>query len=199
LPLVVLLCAVAWAEEGPPPTDAVKLEGSARLAKAEYDAAVKRAKAVYDQAVAATNRVYQEKLRAAVKEAMQAGNLEQANAINAELRALVSRTPDRGKTNAVSDASAVPLASAGPVEFVGRWVSREGPLNVFPDKTTRENNGTVVGSWKIEDGKLVVTWKTGWRSIVSKAKDGYLVTAYRPGSEVADHTDPIRRLPVRSP
>jgi len=113
-------------EPAPPPANVVALTGAALTARSEREAGLKSASAAFERDVAAAQKVYQEKLKTALKDAMQAGRLEQANAIDTELKALAnSAPPDPTKKVAATTADRKkPLSFADDpftARFVGAW------------------------------------------------------------------------------
>jgi hypothetical protein len=114
---LVFACA-AFAADATQPAEPTS--PAAKQAKAEYDAAVKKA----EDELAAARKAYLEKLDAALKQVMQAGDLEEANRIDALRRSV--RNPPVANANAAGGPAKAAAQGQKPGWIVGRITDARG-------------------------------------------------------------------------
>lgn len=81
-------------------------------------------------------------------------------------------------------------ACSGPTEssFAGKWKVADTAGTPFEitlgdnKSATANRSGEVMeGTWKVENGAAIITWKDGWTTKIAKDGDGYTKTAWNKG------------------
>lgn len=177
------LCLVAFAgatwAAGEAPADRPK-SPQATAALWKRDKAVDEAERAYREALLAAEREAVDDLKAAQATAMKAGNLPEANAIDAEVKAAQARVAELQK----------PRPKAGDLrDYVGRvrafrygrvGVDKdEHPLELLPDGTIGKGNAVLERRWRVEraaDGgeELVISGDKGDIAKLRLQPDGTL-------------------------
>ena len=86
-------------------------------------------------------------------------------------------------------------ACSGPTsdEFAGKW--KVADTAGTPFEITLGDNGSATadrsgeameGTWKKENGAVVISWKDGWTTKIAKEGDAYKKTAWSTGLSMAD-------------
>jgi len=78
----------------------------------------------------------------------------------------------------------------GREEYIGNWRVADGQGKIF--FITLHENGTSTstwkkgdkGTWKIEQGKAIVTWDSGWTDILYNEEGIFLKTSYPPNAPI---------------
>jgi hypothetical protein len=158
-------------EPAPPPTNVVELTGAAQTARSEREAGLKSAGAAFERDVATAQKVYQEKLKTALKEAMQAGRLEQANAIDTELKALATSAPPDPSTVSVGVPKPAPVQPPPPdnsarlekillshdwdfIHDLNDPIRYRRSVRFGPGGRLLRGGNDTEASWRIVDGKM---------------------------------------------
>ena len=78
-------------------------------------------------------------------------------------------------------------------EYEGRWELKDTSGKAFevwlhPDGTAdgTHNDAMKHGTWSEEAGDAVIHWSTGWTTRIARDGQGYVKTAYKPGTTPAD-------------
>lgn len=60
--------------------------------------------------------------------------------------------------------------------------------NLDKDGTASGTHGTAMkhGTWKEENGAVVIHWNTGWTTRIEKKGNKYVKTAFKPGASLTD-------------
>ena len=78
-------------------------------------------------------------------------------------------------------------------EYEGKWLLNDTHGKPFEavfskDGTASGTHGDAMkhGTWKEENGAIVILWKTGWTTRIEKKGDKYVKTAFKPGALLTD-------------
>lgn len=78
-------------------------------------------------------------------------------------------------------------------EFDGVWTlddtgGKPFTATLSADGTASGTHNTSLkhGTWKEDNGTAVISWTTGWTTIISKQGDKYVKAAYKPGIKLTD-------------
>ena len=78
-------------------------------------------------------------------------------------------------------------------EYEGKWLLNDTNGKPFEaifskDGTASGTHGDAMkhGTWKEENGAIVIHWKTGWTTRIEKKGDKYVKTAFKPGALLTD-------------
>ncbi|HEY8096467.1 MAG TPA: hypothetical protein VIE91_01305 [Methylophilaceae bacterium] len=78
-------------------------------------------------------------------------------------------------------------------EYEGSWLLDDSHGKPFEatlskDGTASGTHGNAMkhGTWKEENGAVVIHWNTGWTTRIAKDGDKYVKTAFKPGSSLTD-------------
>lgn len=82
-------------------------------------------------------------------------------------------------------------AAAG--QYEGSWTLEDSSgkpfqANINKDGTASGTHGNAMkhGTWKEENGAVVIHWDTGWTTRIEKKGDKYVKTAFKPGASTSD-------------
>lgn len=83
------------------------------------------------------------------------------------------------------------IAFAG--EFDGTWLLSDthgGPykatLSLDGKASGTHGDAMKHGTWKEENGVVLIEWTTGWKTRISKDGDNYIKTSFKPGTTTSD-------------
>jgi len=147
-----------------------------------------------------TRDAFVESLKGALKQAMQAGNLDEANKINAAIKALKKGSPAGGSAAGSKDKkrkARIPSA-------VGVWRITDGSIYfiIRPDGTVRHTGNTgIEGIWKPinkSDQLFVIKWRNGASDQITISEDGQSLVGVTPSSGfrfqmARDPISPVRK------
>lgn len=78
-------------------------------------------------------------------------------------------------------------------EFDGTWLLSDthgGPykatLSLDGKASGTHGDAMKHGTWKVENGVLLIEWTTGWKTRISKDGDNYIKTSFKPGAALSD-------------
>lgn len=78
-------------------------------------------------------------------------------------------------------------------EYEGSWLLDDSHGKPFEailskDGTASGTHGDAMkhGTWKEENGAVVIHWNTGWTTRIEKNGDKYVKTAFKPGTSLTD-------------
>jgi len=78
-------------------------------------------------------------------------------------------------------------------DWAGKYLTEDSKDHAFTitlsrdGKATGEKHGTVLkGTWSADSGAAVIKWTTGWTTKLSHDGDGYIKTAFRPGTPMTE-------------
>ena len=73
-------------------------------------------------------------------------------------------------------------------EFVGFWVLADSKGNPFEIQIRNDGSASGThgkdmkhGSWQEKDGKIIISWGTGWVTVIAKDGESYIKKAFKPG------------------
>lgn len=93
----------------------------------------------------------------------------------------------------------------GREEYIGNWRVTDEQGKIF--FITLHENGTATstwqkgdkGIWKLEQGKSIITWSSGWTNILFKEEGQFQNSAYPPNTPVQEHgTNQTRAMKVEA-
>lgn len=78
-------------------------------------------------------------------------------------------------------------------EYEGKWLLNDSHGKPFEaifskDGTASGTHGDAMkhGTWKEENGAIVIHWNTGWTTRIEKKGNKYVKTAFKPGASLTD-------------
>jgi hypothetical protein len=78
-------------------------------------------------------------------------------------------------------------------EFSGSWVLADTNKDPFEIQLSEDGaaSGThgkdmKYGTWEEKDGKAIISWNTGWITVISRDGDQYIKKAFKPGDSITD-------------
>ena len=78
-------------------------------------------------------------------------------------------------------------------EFDGTWLlsdthggSYEATLSLDGKASGTHGEAMKHGSWKEENGAILIEWAAGWKTRISKDGDNYIKTSFKPGTTTSD-------------
>ena len=78
-------------------------------------------------------------------------------------------------------------------EFDGTWFlndthggSYEATLSLVGKASETHGDAMKHGTWKEENGAILIEWTTGWKTRISKDGDNYIKTSFKPGTTTSD-------------
>lgn len=78
-------------------------------------------------------------------------------------------------------------------EYSGSWVLADTNKDPFEIQLSEDGaaSGThgkdmKYGSWEEKDGKAIISWDTGWITVISREGDQYIKKAFKPGVSITD-------------
>lgn len=78
-------------------------------------------------------------------------------------------------------------------EYEDSWLLNDSHGKPFEailsnDGTASGTHGNAMkhGTWKVENGAVVIHWNTGWTTRIEKKGDKYVKTAFKPGASLTD-------------
>jgi len=86
-------------------------------------------------------------------------------------------------------------ACSGPPqsEFAGKWKVADTAGTPFEitlgddgSATANRSGEAMEGTWKVENGAAIISWKDGWTTKIAKDGDGYAKTAWGAGLSTVD-------------
>lgn len=85
-------------------------------------------------------------------------------------------------------------------EFDGTWLLSDthgGPykatLSLDGKASGTHGDAMKHGTWKEENGVLLIEWTTGWKTRISKVGDNYIKASFKPGSTISDSPTDISK------
>ena len=141
---------------------------------------VKKVEAEGAKAAKKTREAFVESLRKTLEKSMQAGNLEEANKINAAIKALEKETKPKRLDN---QRPKVP-------SLVGVWKPAPDAGSAFiirPNGTCYSVGARLEGTWRPVDKKdhrFVIRWGPGWEDHITVLKNGQVFDSITPKDNV---------------
>lgn len=78
-------------------------------------------------------------------------------------------------------------------EYSGAWVLADTNKDPFEIQLSEDGaaSGThgkdmKYGTWEEKDGQAIITWGTGWITVIAKEGDQYIKKAFKPGISITD-------------
>lgn len=130
-----------------------------------------------ERAIAPLQAKYVSGLEALKLRMTKSGKLEDALAVDAELKAITEKA-DQSKPEGVKPENT-------PLHLIGDWYCNGNEADVYFIKRHKkaQHRGTI-GEWKYEDGLLTITWQNGFRLTIDAEQKGDVIVAknYPPGA-----------------
>ena len=146
---------------------------------------VKEAEAEGAKAAKRTRDAFAEKLQKALKKSMQAGNLDEANKINAAIKAIKKGASPAGASATGSKSKKSKARIPSPV---GVWRITDGSIYfiIRSDGTVRHTGNTgIEGIWKPinkSDQLFAIKWRNGASDQITISEDGQSLVGVTPSS-----------------
>jgi hypothetical protein len=148
----------------------------------------KEAEAEGAKAAKRTRDAFVENLQKALKKSMQSGNLDEANKINAAIKALEKGASPAGGSAAGSKGKKKAKKSKARIaNAVGVWRKSDGSLYfiIRPDGTAH-HSANIEGVWKPinkSDQRFAIKWRNGVIDQITISDDGQSLVGVTPGFE----------------